>query len=224
MSLNALEDRDLFNPWNPWIPFPVRLILFLIKLKGKIFDKTTNVIILGSKGSGKTTLWLQLQDKFTDKESVKNTDQEIIESFSINVDKKSVKVSSTKDFGGDDFWVEYYNEIINTDGTFIYFLVDLLRVEETKEEVRARLVKIVNVIREKGLKDCGCKILATNYAAYQTRGMLKSKGSPQEYVKKTLNINTSRLINLKLDSLIMAVELTDSADIEKIKKEIVGGR
>jgi len=196
------------------------LYLLISELYSTITAKTKHIIILGSKGSGKTTLWSQLQGKILDLAPLP-TDQNKIESFKIKSNGRTVKVPATKDLGGSNDWVNSYESIINKDGTFIYYLVDLTNLQEKKMalEIRARLQKISNIIKEKKLKDCGLKLLLTNKKAYHQK--LESKfGSPVKYVKEKLKMEKFKNLSITIDSYMMPVELTDSTDIEKIKDEI----
>lgn len=194
----------------------------LVELFNAITSKTKHIIILGSKGAGKTTLWNALQSKITEKEPLP-TDKEPIVGFRINVDGKSVRISSTKDFGGGDDWVKDYDEIIKENGTFIFYLVDLLNLHERgkKDEIRARLRKISSIIKEKGLKNCGCHILATNYEQYVMGGVQKIHGTPSTFVKDVLKLHTMGNLSMKINEFITPVELTNDNDIEKIKKQIM---
>lgn len=149
------------------------------------------------------------------------TDENKIESFKIKSNGRTVKVPATKDLGGGNDWVSSYESIINKDGTFIYYLVDLKNLHEPKMalEIRARLQKISNLIKEKKLIDCGCKLLLTNKKSYGQN--LESKfGSPVKYVKEKLKMEKFKNLSIKIDDYMMPVELTDSADIDKIKDEI----
>lgn len=187
--------------------------------------KTRNIVILGSKGAGKTTLWHRLQGVEDLNDSPKNTSQEKIKSFKIDVSDRSVLVSDTVDYGGDDKWATSYENIICNDGTFVYFLVDLLELHEHEEEmykqIRGRLALVSNICRQKKLKDCGCKILATNKRKYVEQGLEAEHGEPVEYVKKVLKLHTLKRMSIKIDDFILPVELTDEADINKIKEEII---
>lgn len=200
------------------------LLLLSIKTSQYIWQnyisvKTKNIIILGSKGSGKTTLWSQLQNKILNL-SPAPTDIKSVEKFKISANGRTIMVPSTKDIGGGNDWVTSYANIINKDGTYIYYLVDLLNLHEKNMalEIKARLMKISSIIKDKKLKDCGCKLLLTNKKIYEEK--LEEKfGSALEYAQKTLKLNKNGLM-LKVDDYMMPVELTDSADIDKIKEEI----
>ena len=89
--------------------------LFISELYSTITTKTKHIIILGSKGSGKTTLWSQLQGKILDLAPTP-TDENKIESFKIKSNGRTVKVPTTKDLGGSNDWVNSYESIINKDG------------------------------------------------------------------------------------------------------------
>lgn len=205
------------------IAYPIQgfIYLFTKELYSTITAKTKRIIILGSKGSGKTTLWSHLQDKIL-ATPPEPTDMQNIESFRIVANGRIVKVPSTKDIGGGNDWVSSYKNIINNDGTYIYYLVDLTNLHEKNMalEIRARLTKISAIIKDKKLKDCGCKILLTNKDTYNKN--LKAKfGSPLQYAIKCLDLNKlNKNSPLNINDIMMVVELTNSADIEKIKNEI----
>lgn len=203
-------------------PIQGGIFLFAKELYCTITAKTKRIIILGAKGSGKTTLWNQLQNKIPTS-SPDPTDIPNIESFRIAANGRTVKVPSTKDIGGGNDWVSSYENIINKDGTYIYYLVDLLNLHEKQMalEIRARLMKISSIIKDKKLTDCGCKILLTNKDTYDKK--LKAKfGSPLKHAINMLELNKLDKKNLAftINNMMMPVELTDSADIEEIKKEI----
>lgn len=193
----------------------------LVELYNVITPKTRHVIILGSKGAGKTTLWNILQNKITEKEPLP-TDKEPIVGFKINVGGKTVKISSTKDIGGGDDWVKDYDEIIKENGTFIFYLVDLLNLHERgkKEEIRARLKKISTIIKDKKLNNCGCHILATNYERYSSNGLMDKYGQPASFVKDVLKLHTMGDLSMKINDFITPIELMNDNDIEKIKMQI----
>lgn len=128
-------------------------------------EKTKRIVVFGSKASGKTTLWNQLMDKKVVTE-YRTTDQEKIESFNVFANNRYVRVLATKDIGGGDMFVRYYNELISENGTFVYFLVDLTRLHETKQEIRSRLQVISKCIKDKKLLNCGFKIIATHFDEY----------------------------------------------------------
>ena len=128
-------------------------------------ENTKRIVIFGSKASGKTTLWNQLMDKKVVTE-YRTTDQEKIESFNFFANNRFVRVLATKDIGGGDMFVRYYNELISENGTFVYFLVDLTRLHETKQEIRSRLQVISKCIKDKKLLNCGFKIIATHFDEY----------------------------------------------------------
>lgn len=215
-----LKDGSIgFSLFLPILAGCAASIFFEFLSKNKLNENTKNIIILGSKGSGKTTLWRQLQNKILDL-STTPTDETPIESFHIFANGRFVKVPPTKDIGGGNDWVNSYESIINKDGTYIYYLVDLTNLHHKNMalEIRARLIKISSIIKDKKLKDCGCKILLTNKATYDKR-LKKKFGLPLTHAKNLLKLNTKGL-SFKIDDIMMPIELTNSSDIDKIKKEI----
>ena len=185
-------------------------------------EKTKRIVVFGSKASGKTTLWNQLMDKKVVTE-YRTTDQEKIESFNVFANNHYVKVLATKDIGGGDMFVRYYNELISENGTFVYFLVDLTRLHETKQEIRSRLQVISKCIKDKKLLNCGFKIIATHFDEYDKNNynlLEKTKKAKAEVISV---LTDKKIINcsLKIDlDHIMVANLLDKSYINSIKKEI----
>ena len=96
-------------------------------------SKACSIAILGSKGAGKSTLWEQLQGIFADENYRPTVGIENVNQFTINYDGKEKVIAKSKDFGGGDDVVKYYGEVI-TEGTFIYYLINLTSLEEFKRE------------------------------------------------------------------------------------------
>ena len=186
-------------------------------------EKTKRIVVFGSKASGKTTLWNQLMDKKVVTE-YRTTDQEKIESFPVYANNNYVSVFATKDFGGDDLYVRYYNELISENGTFVYFLVDLTRLQETKQEIRSRLQVISKCIEDKRLQDCGYKIIATHFDEYDKNNynILEKNKKAKAEVMSVLTNKKIKNCSLKIDlDHIMVANLLDKSYINSIKKEIV---
>lgn len=179
------------------------------------------IAILGSRGSGKTTLWNQLRNMFSDTITPKSTlDIESLNSFVVEYGGKKKTITSPKDYSGGETYVKDYNLVIEK-GTFIYYLVDLNTLSDFKKDTRARLLKIDTVIKEKSLKkeDYGFRLVATHYNEYHNKTN-KSKAEARQEL-----INVLELRNMKEEIVnpetIMVAELTDSTDIEQFRKQIV---
>ena len=185
-------------------------------------EKTKRIVVFGSKASGKTTLWNQLMDKKVVTE-YRTTDQEKIESFNFFANNRFVRVLATKDIGGGDMFVRYYNELISENGTFVYFLVDLTRLHETKQEIRSRLQVISKCIKDKKLLNCGFKIIATHFDEYDKNNynLLEKTKKAKAEVISVLTDKEIKKCSLKLDlDHIMVANLLDKSYINSIKKEI----
>ena len=185
-------------------------------------EKTKRIVVFGSKASGKTTLWNQLMDKKVVTE-YRTTDQEKIESFNFFANNRFVRVLATKDIGGGDMFVRYYNELISENGTFVYFLVDLTRLHETKQEIRSRLQVISKCIKDKKLLNCGFKIIATHFDEYDKNNyntLEKTKKAKAEVIS-VLTDKEIKNCSLKIDlDHIMVANLLEKSYINSIKKEI----
>lgn len=185
-------------------------------------EKTKRIVVFGSKASGKTTLWNQLMDKKVVTE-YRTTDQEKIESFNVFANNRYVRVLATKDIGGGDMFVRYYNELISENGTFVYFLVDLTRLHETKQEIRSRLQVISKCIKDKKLLNCGFKIIATHFDEYDKNNynLLEKTKKAKAEVISVLTDKEIKKCSLKLDlDHIMVANLLNKYYIDIIKKEI----
>ena len=185
-------------------------------------EKTKRIVVFGSKASGKTTLWNQLMDKKVVTE-YRTTDQEKIESFNFFANNRFVRVLATKDIGGGDMFVRYYNELISENGTFVYFLVDLTRLHETKQEIRSRLQVISKCIKDKKLLNCGFKIIATHFDEYDKNNynLLEKTKKAKAEVISVLTDKEIKNCSLKIDlDHIMVANLLDKSYINSIKKEI----
>lgn len=153
----------------------------------------------------------------------RTTDQEKIESFNFFANNRFVRVLATKDIGGGDMFVRYYNELISENGTFVYFLVDLTRLHETKQEIRSRLQVISKCIKDKKLLNCGFKIIATHFDEYDKNNynLLEKTKKAKAEVISVLTDKEIKNCSLKLDlDHIMVANLLDKSYINSIKKEI----
>lgn len=187
-------------------------------LASKPSKDTKHLLILGSKGAGKTTLWNQLH-KFSRSQDNTPTDFKDIKSFDVVSNEGKIRISSTQDIGGGDLYVKnIYEDLIKEDGTFIYYLVDLTKLSDFRNETRSRLQKISYIISEKKLMNCGCKILVTHLDEYEKSG---HQESAKEYALRTLDLKSIKNIKIKIDESILPVNLLDKYDIEKIKREII---
>lgn len=205
------------------------LIALLIGLSSSPNQKTRRIVILGSSMSGKTTLWNQLRNRTVGSVYNPTTGFSDVESFTVKVDANEVKVLATKDIGGSDTLVKYYGELVNENGTFIYFLIDLMKLQGAKQEIRARLQLISKCIKDKNLKDCGFKIIATHFDQYEEDHKKRKENSEymvvrQDAINDVLNILTDKKISdckFNIDnSHIMVANLLDSFYIDEIKREI----
>lgn len=221
----SIVNEAILPVWLLWVlggSIGSILVALFCGLSSSPDEKTKRIVVFGSKASGKTTLWNQLMDKKVVTE-YRTTDQEKIESFNFFANNRFVRVLATKDIGGGDMFVRYYNELISENGTFVYFLVDLTRLHETKQEIRSRLQVISKCIKDKKLLNCGFKIIATHFDEYDKNNynlLEKNKKAKAEVI----SVLTDKEINncsLKLDlDHIMVANLLDKSYINSIKKEI----
>ena len=221
----SIVNEAILPVWLLWVlggSIGSILVALFCGMSSSADENTKRIVIFGSKASGKTTLWNQLMDKKVVTE-YRTTDQEKIESFNFFANNRFVRVLATKDIGGGDMFVRYYNELISENGTFVYFLVDLTRLHETKQEIRSRLQVISKCIKDKKLLNCGFKIIATHFDEYDKNNynlLEKTKKAKAEVI----SVLTDKKINncsLKIDlDHIMVANLLNKYYIDIIKKEI----
>ncbi len=218
----SIVNEAILPVWLLWVLGGSILIGLFCGMPSSPDENTKRIVIFGSKASGKTTLWNQLMDKKVVTE-YRTTDQEKIESFTVYANNNYVRVHATKDFGGDDLYVRYYNELISENGTFVYFLVDLTRLQETKQEIRSRLQVISKCIKDKKLLNCGFKIIATHFDEYGKNNydLLEKTKKAKAEVMSVLTDKKITNCSLKIDlDHIMVANLLDKSYINSIKKEI----
>lgn len=221
----SIVNEAILPVWLLWVlggSIGSILVALFCGLSSSPDEKTKRIVVFGSKASGKTTLWNQLMDKKVVTE-YRTTDQEKIESFNFFANNRFVRVLATKDIGGGDMFVRYYNELISENGTFVYFLVDLTRLHETKQEIRSRLQVISKCIKDKKLLNCGFKIIATHFDEYDKNNynLLEKTKKAKAEVISVLTDKEIKNCSLKLDlDHIMVANLLDKSYINSIKKEI----
>ena len=221
----SIVNEAILPVWLLWVlggSIGSILVALFCRLSSSPDEKTKRIVVFGSKASGKTTLWNQLMDKKVVTE-YRTTDQEKIESFNFFANNRFVRVLATKDIGGGDMFVRYYNELISENGTFVYFLVDLTRLHETKQEIRSRLQVISKCIKDKKLLNCGFKIIATHFDEYDKNNynLLEKTKKAKAEVISVLTDKEIKNCSLKIDlDHIMVANLLDKSYINSIKKEI----
>ena len=221
----SIVNEAILPVWLLWVlggSIGSILVAFFCGLSSSPDENTKRIVVFGSKASGKTTLWNQLMDKKVVTE-YRTTDQEKIESFNFFANNRFVRVLATKDIGGGDMFVRYYNELISENGTFVYFLVDLTRLHETKQEIRSRLQVISKCIKDKKLLNCGFKIIATHFDEYDKNNynLLEKTKKAKAEVISVLTDKEIKNCSLKIDlDHIMVANLLDKSYINSIKKEI----
>lgn len=213
---------DIFWGTVAWVTLPIWGPLVLIFSIFSPDKNTVKIAILGgSRGCGKTELWNQLRGT---KNPKKSTEQTKVDSFVLGKKQNGdeVKVETTKDLGGGDLYVEYYKDIINSNGVFIYFLIDLLTIKDNTNEIRARLRKILTIIEEGKYDNCGICIVGTFYDKYRGIFGMKDKEDAKNEIWKVLNSGHRAIKGLDKDKLkIHIINTTDKSDIEEIRKEIL---
>ena len=221
----SIVNEAILPVWLLWVlggSIGSILVALFCGLSSSPDEKTKRIVVFGSKASGKTTLWNQLMDKKVVTE-YRTTNQEKIESFNVFANNRYVRVFATKDIGGGDMFVRYYNELISENGTFVYFLVDLTRLHETKQEIRSRLQVISKCIKDKKLLNCGFKIIATHFDEYDKNNynLLEKTKKAKAEVISVLTDKEIKNCSLKIDlDHIMVANLLDKSYINSIKKEI----
>jgi len=190
-----------FQPWNPtWY---LIYILLKILLKKTPTKETRSIVILGTKGAGKTSLWNALRNI---KEATSATYQEKVSQFDLKFRDKTISVEETYDVGGGDSLLSVYESLIK-DNTYIYYLFNVNR-QENKEDVKS-IDKQIETISEisRHRMGVGLKFIGTHCDECE-----KDKSILYKEILRNLGIQKKHLHILNLQ---------DPKDVEIIINEIV---
>ncbi len=210
--------------------------------------KAKNIVILGMKGAGKTTLWHGLGGI----ETVKmNTQVEEITPFIFKREngrrvkvvrevgesdnkktrgkKKKIEIGGF-DIGGEDSYVPRYDVLIVRD-SFVYYIVDATKILEYqyRRRMRSDFRKIDSVVTDDkkkiGEDHFGFKILLSHYDEWA-----KNQPDPNpsvlydSFFKEMAGIKADGPVRKHLldrdESILMAINLIEDSEIKKIKEEI----
>lgn len=191
-------------------------LIYIFK-RGKVNKYTKNIVIMGARGAGKTTLWHQLRgDKL--ESTYASTTAESIKTFSFKTKSgKPIKIVNGVDYGGSDDYVKAYLDWLS-DNTFVFYLIDLTNLtEQAGRELRARLEAIVRTFQNNKMKGQGIKLLATNFGKYSS---ISNKTRDDAKYEVMQLIGLEKFKKLKIKDKIKVVELRDPSDIDEIKEEL----
>ena len=210
--------------------------------------KVNNIVILGMRGAGKTTLWHRLGGL---KEVRSNTTINRIPSFTFqlkngrrvkvvyeNEKYKSEEPETGKhrgkkknggiDIGGEDPYTAEYETLI-VPNSFIYYIADATKIHEDDycRKMRSDFRKIDSVIRDKNIKEkqFGFKVLLSHYDEWEK---LHPESEPTElyssFFDKMNGIIPDGPVRSSLCSknnhFLQEANLLDNNYIERIKEEI----
>ena len=205
--------------------------------------KASNIVILGMKEAGKTTLWHGLGGIETVNP---NTRVQDIPSFIFHLENgRRVKVvmenkdkgklnrrSRVKkekaglDIGGEDSYVQLYDKVIVPD-SFVYYIADATRILEYKywRRMRSDFRKIDSVVNKIGANKFGFKILLSHYDEWASN---HPDSNPFElfdsFFSKVADVKPDGPVRIHLrerdESVLMAINLLENSEINKIKEEI----
>lgn len=159
-SLEKIKELYDKSPMAVKVLLPVPLSLPLL-MSDYILGTTRNVLILGQKGAGKTTMWNYLRGISGEPQV---TQYEHIKAF-VFARKKSgmpLRIASTVDIGGQATFVSNYDHLIESDSHIFFFCrIDSIRSEVEMRDIRARLDKIRRVVEAKGVRTIGLTLVLT---------------------------------------------------------------
>lgn len=169
---------------------------------------------MGTKGSGKTTLWMQLQGK-SFKEDYGETISDTIEEFVFTTKSgRKVRVAKTTDYGGDNRFVPYFKELLK-EGTFVILLVDLANLTDEAKGQTLAMLKLINRTLDLKREGAGIKVIGTNFNKFSAG--TKTKDEAKFELLQFLGIGKLKKYFVKN---LEVVELRNPLDIEHIKEEI----
>lgn len=199
---------------------PILQLLLKIFFKHKKPNKkTVKIIILGPQYSGKTELWCRLQGIVN--KSKGGTGKDEIKEFVLGKKKDgtSVIVEDSIDMGGGDLYVKEYDKQIVSDGIFIYYLIDVRKIKQDKEDTKLRLRKIASLVTKNSLHNCGITILGTHIDTDDEDG--KYPGTKEDAKKEIIREILGNTIKGLKSPRVEIISPTNPTDIETIKNEIL---
>jgi hypothetical protein len=220
-TLFILPILPLIPVWLWWIIASGSLWPIIRLLIELIPSKASSIAIFGSKGAGKTVLWRQLQNEFTNSGLIRTTvEKDVINRFTIEHNGKKQTIRKSLDFPGDDLVVKDYASIIE-EGTFIFYLVDLNTLEEKRQETRSRLQAIFKIIKDKKLKNVGLRLVGTHYQRIKDANPEITEEDAKKLLIETLGLRKRRIANNEKEIPVIVAELTDRKDIMQFYDLIV---
>ena len=244
-SESSLEDNKRTELFSSIVDVGNRIMINFRGLLPPV--KASNIIVLGMKGAGKTTLWHGLGGI----ETVKR-DTLIVEipSFIFQLDNgrrvrvvrevkrkvpgkshaKKTIVGGGIDIGGEDSYVYKYEDLIVQD-SFVYYIADATRIHDYQywRRMRADFRKIDSVVTDKrkkiGKKHFGFKVLLSHYDEWL-------KTHPDSNYLELYELFYNKMKGVKpegpigshfLDrdeNVLMVINLLNDNEIEVIKEEI----
>lgn len=199
--------------------FPVWLLwIFIREFCRGVSSETRRIVILGCQGSGKTELWCRLRG-IPYQEKGPGTGSEQMEEFELGrkEDGTPVIVLTTKDIGGGEQWVkDEYDNLINEDGTYIFYLINLKQFEEEKKENQIRLTRIASIIKKKQFEKCGLRLVATFYDKCG-KNKKEAQAEVQSMFRDIKMMKKSKASEIPVE----VINTTNDNDVEIIKKEIL---
>lgn len=211
------------NSWLPIIVASMPILQWLLEIifkQRKPNKKTVKIIILGPQYSGKTELWCGLR-RIVNKSKGGTEGKSEIKEFELGKKKDGTKVfvEDSIDIGGGDSYVKEYDNLLVSDGTFIYYLIDVRKIKQDKEDTRIRLRKIASLVTKKDLHNCGITILGTHIDTDDEDG--NYPGTKDDAKKEIIREILGNTIKGLKSPRVEIISPTNPTDIETIKNEIL---
>lgn len=195
------------------------------------------LVILGERGSGKTTLWNGLRGLRASGEYTQTMGLESVDSFNFNVNGRQVTIEKGADIGGNDELVApYYKKLLAGEEADSAGVVTLGLFNDNFTILTSSKTVVFYLVSAADLMNDARRCSLTNVPRLRLcRGALGENGAiillltqKNKFIKEYGNSKMEELIKRShsyfdecgCDGHI-PVELTDSDDIEKIKKLII---
>lgn len=206
------------------------LVREIIKKITSISTSTKRLVIIGPKGSGKTTIWrsiLESHPEVLEKLGDGGTSITQIPDFTIRYNGRDLQIIDSKDIGGgDDFFANRVVEELKKDDTFILFIFNANNVlQEIDSEIKVIQERLEFIHRMGKFKDHsinGKMLLIGSHIdeALKRDKELSEKNIPDKLYQKVGTKYFKQIQGFNIEKHLIAIDLTNKNMLNNLKNKL----